>query len=518
MKFRHDEIRDYKDNIRLDYGYAMTIASAQGLTVDRAFLLADDRPARETIYPAATRHREGLHIYVNRTPLAFDIADRRPEDQAERPVTDSDIREHLAERWSRSQPKEAALDYVSDGAWRERQDDPRRHVGGFGGGREETPEVRAAANDNAFARIAGEIRHAVIGWRHGAAVDAFAAERSEVLAAWGELRERTRAEGDTVALSPAFRETLDRHAALLKRASLFRTRPRTYERLLGERAGIGKQDLDEFKALHARAGKYRRSAEFRAAHAEAAERENTQEQRPSPERERRWEEMPAGDTTAAVETTESQTETSVTEDAALAWQRAYRQLRQEWNVLIQRADLARKIPFHMKGYDDAVRRAHEITGMPNLPDRVRESLADVLKIHERDIAARKYIEDYLAAGKRHIKGHDVLVEVAKSTELPILDVATYPDWKRAADRLIADGGIILSDERYHPHLENIPAGRLRAKAVLSDLGGAIEGDVLYPSKRETRQHDHKETTDRDQSAEQNRDTARRQRKSRGLSM
>ena len=76
VKFRHFEIRDYKDNIRLDYGYAMTIASAQGLTVDRAFLLADDRPARETIYPAATRHREGLDIYVNRAPLVF--RHRRP--------------------------------------------------------------------------------------------------------------------------------------------------------------------------------------------------------------------------------------------------------------------------------------------------------------------------------------------------------------------------------------------------------------------------------------------------------
>ena len=54
VQFRHDEIRDYHDNIRLDYGYAMTIASAQGLTVDRAFLLADDRPSRETVYPAAT--------------------------------------------------------------------------------------------------------------------------------------------------------------------------------------------------------------------------------------------------------------------------------------------------------------------------------------------------------------------------------------------------------------------------------------------------------------------------------
>ena len=78
VAFRHDEIRDFHDNIRLDYGYAMTIASAQGLTVDRAFLLVDDRPARETIYPAATRHREGIDVYVNRSPIVFDIADSRP--------------------------------------------------------------------------------------------------------------------------------------------------------------------------------------------------------------------------------------------------------------------------------------------------------------------------------------------------------------------------------------------------------------------------------------------------------
>ena len=59
VRFHHDEIRDWYGNIRLDHGYAMTITSAQGLTVDRTFLLADARPSRETIYPAATRHREG---------------------------------------------------------------------------------------------------------------------------------------------------------------------------------------------------------------------------------------------------------------------------------------------------------------------------------------------------------------------------------------------------------------------------------------------------------------------------
>ena len=98
----------------------MTIASAQGLTVDRAFLLVDDRPARETIYPAATRHREGLDVYVNRAPIAFDIAERRPEDEAERPVLDSDVRAYLGRAL-------VALPAQGGGARLRR----RRHVAGY---------------------------------------------------------------------------------------------------------------------------------------------------------------------------------------------------------------------------------------------------------------------------------------------------------------------------------------------------------------------------------------------------
>ena len=119
IRFRHDEIRDWYGNIRLDHGYALTITSAQGLTVDWTFLLADARPSRETIYPAATRHREGLDIYVNRAPPALDIADRRADNDREAAVTDTEIRAYLAERWSRSQPKEAALDYMADGIWQD---------------------------------------------------------------------------------------------------------------------------------------------------------------------------------------------------------------------------------------------------------------------------------------------------------------------------------------------------------------------------------------------------------------
>ena len=90
--------------------------------MDRTFLLADDRPSRETVYPAATRHREEIDVYVNRAPLVLDVADRRADSDREAPVTDDEIRTYLAERWSRSVPKEAALDYMGVGDW----EDPAR--------------------------------------------------------------------------------------------------------------------------------------------------------------------------------------------------------------------------------------------------------------------------------------------------------------------------------------------------------------------------------------------------------
>ena len=267
VSFHHDEIRDWYGNIRLDHGYALTITSAQGLTVDRTFLLADARPARETIYPAATRHREGLDIYVNRAPLVLDIADRRADNDREIAVTDTEIRAYLAERWSRSQPKEAALDYMAAGKWENRRENVEEDRSRSAGETQaEAGQGRAAANDNTLARIARDIRRTAFGWRHAQAVSTFAAGRRQVLAAYDELRERTRAEGDSVALGRAFRETLNRHAVLLKQAAAFHARPDDFASLLAQRGGIGHKDLDAFEDLHTRARRHRRAATMRYVH------------------------------------------------------------------------------------------------------------------------------------------------------------------------------------------------------------------------------------------------------------
>ena len=72
--------------------------------------------------------------------------------------------------------------------------------------------------------------------------------------------------GDPVALGGAFRETLTRHAVLLKQAAAFRARPGDFAPLLAQRGGIGRKDLHAFEELHARARRHRRAATMRLVH------------------------------------------------------------------------------------------------------------------------------------------------------------------------------------------------------------------------------------------------------------
>ena len=113
---------------------------------------------------------------------------------------------------------------MADGVWQDhregvREDRNRSH------GEAQGEDIRAAANDNALARIARDVRRTAFGWRHAQTVAAFADGHRQVLAAYDDLREQSRIEGDAVALSGVFRETLTRHAVLLKQAETFRARP-----------------------------------------------------------------------------------------------------------------------------------------------------------------------------------------------------------------------------------------------------------------------------------------------------
>ena len=490
VSFHHDEIRDWYGNIRLDHGYALTITSAQGLTVDRTFLLADARPARETIYPAATRHREGLDIYVNRAPLALDIADRRADNDRETAVTDTEIRAWLAERWSRSQPKEAALDYMADGIWQDSQENVREGRSRSSGETpDETGEVRAAANDNTLARIARDVRRTAFRWRHAQAVSSFVDGRRQVLAAYDDLRHRTRIEGDAVALSGAYRETLTRHAVLLKQAVAFRARPDDFASLLAQRGGIGRKDLDAFEELHARARGHRRAATMRYLH--QIKREADQQ---GLEPEMRQGVLPLeGGAIEAAERTETEarnTDSAPTEvhagvsvpmrnvePAKPYWYAPYMALRQDWNAFIEGARQAGIMTFYASGYADMIPRIRALAENPDVPAVTRQPMMQVLENHQRYLSTRKHIEDYLDQVDRHIEEHDSMENLAEELDMKVAEISDYPDWRQENDRLTVAGEAILSDMETHgPHLDNILIGETRMKWALLNMSRAIRRD------------------------------------------
>ena len=475
VTFRHDDIRDWYGNVRLDHGYALTVAAAQGLTVDKTFLLSDDRPSRETIYPAATRHREEIDVYVNRAPLALDVADRRADSDREAPVMDGEIRAYLAERWSRARPKEAALDYLGDGEWEDLAENVRRGQAA-GAGLQDTDEVRAAANDNAMARIAHDIQRTVFAWRHGAAVDAFAAGRQEVVAAWDELRERSRAEGDVVALGDVYRETLHRHAALLKEAEPFRARPEAFAPLLAERARIGRGDLGEFEALHERARRHRRAATMRQVHRTWRETESQVSRA-----ERHEDARPAHE--GAVEAA-SIVPPELREPG---WLSAWGPLDRDWTALIERARRLGTIEFYTAGYAEVMARMQELAENPGIPSDKRAQVARVLENRDRHVAARKRVERFLDAAHRNRDQRATLEEAADEAGVAVTQTPEYGQWRGAVDRLKEEGQTILAGRgAFGPHLDNIPASRELAEKTLSGLGEAIREDdeELAEARRE----------------------------------
>ena len=439
----------------------------------------------------------------NRSPLAFDIAEHRPEDQADMPVTDSDVRAYLAERWSRSQPKEAALDYITDSEWRDasegvrasirtgatrttgtRYDDP-------GDGQGEAPEIREAANDNAIVRIANEIRHAVNGWRHGAAVDAFAAERAEVMVAWDELRQKVRDQGEAVALSPAFRQTLDRHGALMKQAASFGAKPQVFERLLVERAGIGQGEIEKFRKQHARAGEYLRSVMARAAH--RARRDATHEEPGIVE-------AIAAETAAltAERAPEPLAPTHPTEvdevapgsdrDAPPDWRTLYQELQRDWNDLVARSQEPELPLLLMDGYDALIVRVRALAEHPELSERARTVLDMFLDYHDDETLARETAEGYLAAAERHVEAYKALERHAGERGVPVARLDAWSEWREAAEMLAATGKAVLANEdRYGAYLDVMTIGKARARLTVEQLRSRLRENRARVTKPKAQQ-------------------------------
>ena len=256
VTFAPEEIRNWLGETALDHGYATTVTAAQGMTVDAAFLLLDEAMARETTYPACTRHRRHLELVADRQSVAVGLAGATPEGEPGRTVGDDEILASLGQLCGRSQPKAAALDHLLAETRRERGREDEieigREPGGRGLGAGAGPQDPPRATRAAVLRIVAAADRRTRRLADRATAVALAADMTEVERDWA-----------AVPTDPAAQ--LARHRVVLHRVRVF-LRRRTSGREDGQHhprvSGLG---YVAFQSLHRR---MQRSVRARARDAE----------------------------------------------------------------------------------------------------------------------------------------------------------------------------------------------------------------------------------------------------------
>ena len=295
-------------------------------------------------------------------------------------------------------------------------------------------------------------------------------------------------------MGDTYRETLDRHAALLRQAEPFRARPKAFTALLAERSGIRGNDLEAFEALHDRARQHRRAATMRQVHRTRREAEG--ESLASETRQGELALEGGRDEALSLDRVETPVESAHTppppepEPPKPDWWPAYEGAVREWNALNERARQSGTLPFYAGGYAELIPRIRALAENPDIPAASRAPMIRTLQSHEHHLAARKKVEDFLASADRHMARRDALRDAAADADVAVAEAPNYRGWRREAERLAEEGEAILSDRETHgTHLDNIVIGEVRARGVVHDLGEAIREDdeELAQARREARE-------------------------------
>ena len=190
------------------------------------------------------------------------------------------------------------------------------------------------------------------------------------------------------------------------------------------------------------------------------------------------------------------------ESAKPDWNAHYEALWRDWNQLIERTRQTGEPLFYAQGYADIIPRIQALAENRQNPAETRAPMIEALENHQRDLSARRYVEDYLGAAERHMDSHASLQRIADSLGVRIVKVSDHLGWRQEADRLMAAAEAILGDgERYGPHLDNMETGRARVERELSRLRQVIREDGEYASKVK-KPEPHREPADTREKVEQ----------------
>ena len=115
VRFDTNEIADESGRVPLAHAYATTVYSAQGATVDSAFVVADHTMKRNEIYVAASRARDHCSIYVDRNGVEQAVRSRMDlADPNRSEVSEVDLQKYLSAAWGAAQTKSSTRDFLTE--------------------------------------------------------------------------------------------------------------------------------------------------------------------------------------------------------------------------------------------------------------------------------------------------------------------------------------------------------------------------------------------------------------------
>ena len=405
--FRHDEIRDCKGNCALSHGYALPIAAARNLVVDKVMLLADPGLTSSELAASMKNHRETFELYVDRRSA------KRRLGVPDTGVSDTDLLKHLERAWSRSLP-EAVTPQVEDAP----MPDPAK-VG---------PPIWLRANDignGAMRQLARSFEKSTLLIRHDSDIDRLAAGTRRVEAEHAGFEQLSNSMGRGVYRHPQYGSTLDHHRDLIAEVSRFHR-----FRLLGlvwQRAGLSRTWMSDFEHLYDKGCKHRQDA-----------------------RRIRCPELSEGLLNDFLKTP--------LQKAAIG---TWREVKRDLDEILTRAEGQLAGAIYMEGHADLMQRMRTLVENEHLDRPLRQDVGETLEQFEHAVLARNRVESCV----REIEAMARLREAISgaATDVNITTLPSWRRWREESERLGARARAILADED-DVHVENSDRSKLEAAA------------------------------------------------------
>ena len=158
----------------------------------------------------------------------------------------------------------------------------------------------------------------------------------------------------------------------------------------------------------------------------------------------------------------------------------YRRFLDDWNAMRAEARVTGVHPFYQPGYPAMRKRADALSARPDLPDDIRDNIADFMRNHAVHAGRRDAVRDLDARFEAHFDAHEAILDEAIAGRFAEREHPDHVAWTLRAAALAAEASAMLEDTgTYGIHLD----ARLDLRIRIESNASAFESHCELDRKR-----------------------------------